>query len=307
MSFPIVGGRRTALQLFSGFKYTRSNEVPVPTDFMVEEEFAMTRTRQPAVAGMFYPDNPAELANDVRVMLAEAERIAGSRPVDTPPKALIVPHAGYVYSGPTAAHGYLRLAAGRETIRRVVLLGPSHYVWFEGLAVPTVDAFLTPLGPVPIDARGRAAIQSLPQVRLSDQPHGREHSLEVHIPFLQTVLDEFELLPLAVGEATPSDVAEVLDAVWGGEETAIVISSDLSHYHDYDTARTIDTRTAEGITSMSRTDVAPEEACGCRPVNGMLTAAKSHALTPELLDLRNSGDTAGPKSRVVGYGAWAFR
>lgn len=266
----------------------------------------MTRPRRPAVAGMFYPEDPGELAGEIRAMLAEAERIDG--PPEPPgPKAIIVPHAGYVYSGPTAARGYLRLAAVKDRIRRVVLLGPSHYVWFEGLAAPTCDAFLTPLGSIPIDARNRDAIHSMAQVQLSDSPHSREHSLEVQLPFLQTVLGEFELLPLAVGEASPNDVAEVLDAVWGGEETAIVISTDLSHYHEYERARSIDSRTAEAITEISRTDIAPEEACGCRGVNGMLAAAKAHSMGATLLDLRNSGDTAGPKSRVVGYGAWALK
>jgi len=221
------------------------------------------------------------------------------------PKAVIVPHAGYIYSGPVAAHAFLRLGDARDRIRRVVLLGPTHFVYVDGVAVTESDAWATPLGTVPIDREGRAAIQSLPQVTVSDAPHDREHSMEVQVPFLQKVLGEFILLPIAVGDAAPAEVAEVLDVVWGGDETAVVISTDLSHYHPYEEARRIDEATASSIDSLSRTDIAPDQACGCRPVNGFIQLAAARGMTATRLDLRNSGDTAGPRDGVVGYGAWA--
>ena len=263
----------------------------------------MTSIRQPSVAGSFYPGDRDELESMIDSMLREArEKLGDDR--GPAPKAIIAPHAGYIYSGPVAAFSYLRLGDGRDRIRRVILLGPTHFVYVEGVAVTSSDEWLTPLGSVPIDLEGRAAIQSLPQVKVSNLPHGREHSMEVQVPFLQKVLGEFVLLPIAVGDCAPADVGEVLEKVWGGDETAIVISTDLSHYHPYEDARRIDSRTADSIDALSRTDIAPEEACGCRPVNGFIHAARAKGMNATRLDLRNSGDTAGPRDGVVGYGAW---
>jgi AmmeMemoRadiSam system protein B len=256
--------------------------------------------RPAAVAGMFYPGTAHALTNEVRVMLAGVGVAPGPAP-----KALIVPHAGYVYSGPVAASAYACLAPLRETIRRVVLLGPTHRVAVRGLAVSSASAFDTPLGSVAVDAALRDAALQLPQVQCSDEAHALEHSLEVQLPFLQSVLDEFTLLPLAVGLASDADVAEVLEYVWGGAETLIVISSDLSHYHRYAEAQRLDNATARQILSLDEL-ADHEQACGATPINGLLRCARRHGLQARLLDLRNSGDTAGDHSRVVGYAAFAF-
>ncbi len=256
--------------------------------------------RPAAVAGMFYPESATVLARDVNRMLSNVPSVGASRP-----KAIIAPHAGYVYSGPIAASVYAPLAALRGTIRRVVLLGPTHRVAVNGLALPSSKAFVTPLGSVPIDLQAISTIKDLPQIVVSDEVHAQEHSLEVQLPFLQTVLGDFSLLPLAVGHATPAEVAEVLERLWGGEETLIVVSSDLSHYLAYDVAQHIDAETAEHILALDPY-IDHQHACGATPVNGLLLAARHHGLQAALLDLRNSGDTAGDKSRVVGYGAFAF-
>jgi len=263
----------------------------------------MPDVRPAAVAGMFYPSAPAALAADVRAYLSRVV----ARPAETAavPKALVVPHAGYVYSGPVAASAYARLAAGRDTIRRVVLFGPTHRVPVRGLALPASRDFATPLGTVSVDRESVAAALTLPQVRESEAAHAFEHSLEVQLPFLQAVLGDFSIVPFAVGDATPREVAEVIELLWGGPETLFVVSSDLSHYHRYADACAIDRATSEAILALSAT-LDHEQACGATPINGLLLAARRRALRPELLDLRNSGDTAGDKSRVVGYASFAF-
>ncbi|HQT30762.1 MAG TPA: AmmeMemoRadiSam system protein B [Thiobacillus sp.] len=261
----------------------------------------MSITRPAAVAGMFYPDNPAVLKRSVSELLAHASGGAGARP----PKALIVPHAGYVYSGAVAASAYARLGEQRARIRLVVLLGPTHRVYVRGLALPDADCFATPLGEIPLDQAGMQRLLALPQVTLSAAAHQMEHSLEVQLPFLQQALDDFHLLPLAVGEATPEDVAEVLEAVWGGDETLIVISSDLSHFLPDAVARKVDGATVEAILALNP-QLDHEQACGATPVNGLLLAARRHGLQPVVLDVRNSSDTAGDPQRVVGYAAFAF-
>lgn len=260
----------------------------------------MTTTIRPAaVAGMFYPADRRHLAQTIQHMLEERS------PKALRPKALIAPHAGYIYSGPVAASAYALLQDLRTVIRRVVLLGPVHRVWVRGLALPAADAFETPLGVVALDQAAMDKLLQLPQVEVNDAAHAWEHSLEVHLPFLQTVLDAFVLVPIAVGGASPEQVAEALDQVWGGDETLIVVSSDLSHYLPYDEARQIDQATARAILDL-HTDLVGEQACGAHPINGLLLAARRHRLKPHLLDLRNSGDTAGDKRQVVGYGAFAL-
>lgn len=256
--------------------------------------------RPPAVAGLFYPGEREELSALVASLLARA----GARAHGVP-KALIAPHAGYVYSGSVAAHAYVLLAPARKTIRRVVLLGPAHRVAVRGMALPGVARFATPLGTVELDAEAAALARTLPRVVVSDEAHALEHSLEVHLPFLQTVLDDFRLLPLAVGAASPHEVAAVLEALWGGPETLIVVSSDLSHYLPYADARDADRATCEAILGLSA-DLDHEQACGATPVSGLALAAAHRGAKPELLDLRNSGDTAGDRSRVVGYAAFAY-
>ena len=262
----------------------------------------MLSIRPAAVAGTFYPADKATLQSQVQACLGETPT-SGS---GAPPKLLVVPHAGYIYSGPIAGHAYARLAPWAAKIRRVVLLGPAHRVALRGLAVPTVDAFETPLGRVRIDQEARAALAGLAQVVADDRAHALEHALEVQLPFLQTVLgSSFTLLPLAVGSASAGEVAEVIERLWGGDETLIVVSSDLSHYLPYDDARATDRTTAARIAALA-TDIDPYEACGAHALNGALAAARQHGLQAELLDLRNSGDTAGDRRRVVGYAALAL-
>ena len=259
----------------------------------------MQSVRPPAVSGMFYPDNPAELSTMLNGYLAEAQ------PVPMQPKALIAPHAGYIYSGPVAASGYALLLPLRASIKRVVLLGPVHRVWTPGLALPGVEAFETPLGRVALDQDAIASIDGLSQVQVHPAAHAQEHSLEVQLPFLQSVLDDFTLVPLAGGGASPEAVAGVLDVLWGGTETLIVVSSDLSHFLSYQEAQQVDRATVHEVLVFN-SHLVGEQACGCHAINGLLLAAHKHGLSPHLLDLRNSGDTAGDRSRVVGYAAIAF-
>lgn len=255
--------------------------------------------RPPAVAGLFYEGDPRRLSLDVAALLEAAPR------TELKAKALVVPHAGYIYSGPVAASAYRLLQNQFRLIRRVVLLGPTHRMAVDGLAVPTVESFSTPLGAVPLDRAAIAQISALPQVVQSDGPHAMEHALEVQLPFLQTVLGEFKLVPLAVGDASAEEVAEVLEQLWGGEDTVILVSTDLSHYHSYNEARRIDRATVENILGLTG-PLDHEQACGATPLNGLLRVALRQGLKPHLLDLRNSGDTAGDKDRVVGYAAIAF-
>jgi len=257
------------------------------------------RTRPPAVAGMFYPAGADALSQQVDTMLTQV-----SSSVAIHPKALIAPHAGYIYSGPVAASAYA-LLQGMEHIRRVMLLGPVHRVPVSGLALPEADSFSTPLGDIPLDKEAMESIAQLPQVVWSEAAHAMEHSLEVHLPFLQRVLGEFQLVPLALGDASPEDVAGVLDVLWGDDETLIVISSDLSHYLPYQQAQQVDRITADNILA-KQWPISHEQACGATPINGLLATSDRHGLTAHLLDLRNSGDTAGDKQQVVGYGAFAF-
>lgn len=258
---------------------------------------AALRIRHPAVAGSFYPGDSRTLASLVDRLVDSARAAV---PADAlRPKALIVPHAGYVYSGPIAASGYARIANSTDPPSRVVLLGPAHRVWFEGLAWPDADRLDTPLGHV------RAASVALDGVTTNARAHAGEHSLEVHLPFLQRVAGDIEVLPLVVGDATADCVASVLDALWGGAETLIVISSDLSHYHPWPDAVKIDAGTAAQIEHMDST-LSHDQACGATPVNGLLLAAKRRGMRVERLDLRNSGDTSGSRDQVVGYGAFAL-
>jgi MEMO1 family protein len=261
----------------------------------------MMNVRPPAVAGMFYPGEAAELRRSLLDCFGQA------RMQDVPlhPKALVVPHAGYIYSGPVAASAYRLLEPWRKVIRRVVLLGPVHRVWVPGLALPGVAAFDTPLGLITLDQEAIARIADLPQVEISPTAHAQEHSLEVHLPFLQTVLADFSLIPLAVGEASPEEVAQVLDRLWGGDETLIVVSSDLSHFMHYTEAERMDLATAHTILRLDN-HLDGNQACGAYPINGLLLAARRRGLVAHLVDLRNSGDTAGDHSRVVGYGAFVF-
>lgn len=260
----------------------------------------MSQIRQPVVAGSFYPSDPQQLHQDIRTYLDEAESKDGV------PKALIAPHAGYIYSGSVAGSVYNLLKSCHNTIRTVVLLGPSHRVGFRGLAVPSTEYFATPLGNVAVDQKKIADISDLSFVQTMDNAHALEHSLEVQIPFLQEVFDDFSIVPIVVGDAAPVEVAEVLERLWGGAETLIVVSSDLSHYHDYETAQKMDNATSAAIEQLDIGQIGYQSACGRIPINGLLTIANKFGLIVRTVDLRNSGDTAGSKDKVVGYGAYAF-
>lgn len=238
--------------------------------------------------------------------LADGRRLRADAHAPVRPKALVVPHAGYVYSGSVAGSAYAAIEPWAHEIRRVVLIGPSHRVAFEGLATSSADAWETPLGNVPLDLEGCAALLSLAQVQMRDVAHVAEHSLEVQLPFLQVLLSDFVLLPIVAGEAPPTAMAEVLETVWGGEDTLVLVSSDLSHDADYESARTLDRAATRAIESLRAEDLGVESACGRIPLRGLLVAARQHRLQPRTLDLRSSGDTAGPRDRVVGYGAYAF-
>jgi AmmeMemoRadiSam system protein B len=271
------------------------------------EENRMRDVRPAAVAGMFYPGSAGALNQMIRECFAEAAPVRPATAKSTAgwPKAMIVPHAGYVYSGPVAASAYGRLASARDIIKRVVMFGPAHRVAVRGMALPEASGFATPLGTVAIDEEAIARIADLPYVVRSDLAHAQEHSLEVQLPFLQSVLFDFTLVPFAVGYASAEEVAVVMDRLWGGDETLVLVSSDLSHYHAYRDAVEIDRATADAVLAMTP-PVDHDQACGATPINGLLRCAARRGLTPTLLDLRNSGDTAGDKSRVVGYASFAF-
>jgi AmmeMemoRadiSam system protein B len=261
----------------------------------------MSTVRPPAVAGYFYPDDPATLRATVEGYLAGSD----DRPAQIP-KAVVVPHAGYAYSGPVAAAVYRLLLSARTRIRRVVLAGPAHRVPVQGVALSAATGFHTPLGVVDVDPYADALLNDLPQVSVSAPAHRHEHSLEVQLPFLQALLDGFTLVPLLFGRASPMATAEVLSRLWGGDETLIVVSSDLSHYHDYETAQRVDAETTAAIRALDYDRIGPSQACGCVALGGLLVMAQRHGLRVEALDVRNSGDTSGERDRVVGYGAYAF-
>ena len=259
----------------------------------------MTVIREPAVAGQFYPEDPGELQALVGDLLGAVEHCG-----DTPPKALIVPHAGYVYSGEVAASAYARLSPYRDAITRVVLLGPCHRVPVAGPALSGVDSFRTPLGDVPVDHAAVAALAAK-GVRVFEPSHQYEHSLEVQLPFLQTVLGDFSIVPVVVGESTARAVATLIDMLWAGPETLVVVSTDLSHYHDYDEARAVDAATCRRIEQLDD-NIDQDDACGATPLRGLLIAARLRGMQANTLDLRNSGDTGGDRDFVVGYGAWVL-
>lgn len=261
----------------------------------------MGGVRPAAQAGRFYPASSVRLQSDVN------DYLAGAVPPEGPvPKAMIAPHAGYVYSGSVAAAAFVRLGPAHERIRRAVVIGPSHYEEFDGIVTSGLDAFATPLGVVPVDRAAREDVLGMPQVSVYEPAHQPEHSLEVELPFLQTVLDEFRLVPLLVGRAGAAEVAEVLDRLWGGGETCVVVSSDLSHYLEYGVARRRDQATAEAIVGLRGDRLDGQCACGHRAIAGLLAVARARGLRGETLQLSNSADAGGSRDRVVGYGAFAF-
>lgn len=258
------------------------------------------RIRPPAVAGLFYPGDAAELRETVSEYLSQASAVTG--PV---PKALIVPHAGYVYSGLIAGAAYSQVVHRRQQIRRIVLIGPSHRVYLRGMAVPAAEVFQSPLGMVAVDRELKARVLEHEHLVEADAPHASEHSLEVQLPFLQSLIEDFTLLPIALGSASPPAVAAVLADVWGDEETLVLVSSDLSHYLPYDEARAVDAETSDAILRNDAT-LTGEQACGCVGINGLTFLARQRSARIEEIARCNSGDTAGDRSRVVGYGAFAL-
>ena len=261
----------------------------------------MGRVQPAVVAGMFYPAEPEQLRADVRRYLQQAKV-----QTTTPPKALIAPHAGYIYSGPVAGNAYAQLESRSGTISRVVILAPAHRVAFSGIAYSSATLFRTPLGDVEVDLEALNSVTELAQLQQRDDAFRDEHSIEVHLPFLQETLSGFKIVPLLVGDATPAQVDELLEALWGDSETLILISSDLSHYLSYDAARKMDQEATIAIESLNPDALSYHHACGRTPVSGLLLAARRHRLKVETLDLRSSGDTAGTRDRVVGYSAYAL-
>ncbi len=256
--------------------------------------------REAAVAGSFYPLDPVELCQQLDTLMA------AGKSSEKPPKAMILPHAGYIYSGPVAASGYARLGDNTAAITRVILLGPAHRKYVRGLVLPSSSAFSTPLGTIPLDTEILQQLEQLQQVSIDNEAHAGEHCLEVHLPFLQRTLHDFSLVPILVGETTTEEVSEVIELLWGSNETLVIISSDLSHYHDYETATKLDQATSRAIESLAYEDIDHHDACGSSPVGGLLLYARRHHLHMKTIDLRNSGDTAGPRDRVVGYGAYTL-
>ncbi|RKZ85020.1 MAG: AmmeMemoRadiSam system protein B [Gammaproteobacteria bacterium] len=262
----------------------------------------MENIRSPAVAGSFYPADP-ETLND----MIERDLSQISLSSDTAsPKVLIVPHAGYIFSGPIAASAFALLKQSHHLIKRVVIIGPSHRVGFSGVAISNADYFDIPLGRIAIDKIAQAKLLDIEGVHKFDAAHAAEHSLEVQLPFLQYILDDFSIVPIVAGDASPKLIAEVIKTLWGGPETLFVISSDLSHYHDYQTAQLLDQITSQAILNMDVATIDSQHACGSVGIRGLLTFAQHHPMKASILDLRNSGDTAGSKDKVVGYGAYSF-
>ncbi len=261
----------------------------------------MDRILRPMVAGMFYPENAETLKSMVDELLHQNQ----ASPAITP-KALIVPHAGYIYSGSVAASAYGQVLPVREQIKQVVLLAPAHRVGFRGIATTSADKLSTPLGAISVDHEARNKALTLPQVQIFDMAFEGEHALEVQLPFLQRLLPDFKVVPFIVGQSTPQEVSELLELLWGNQRTLIVISSDLSHFLDYHSARERDARTTQAIVNLQADSIGAEDACGHLPIQGFLKSATDHHLHATAVDVRNSGDTAGDKRRVVGYGAYAF-
>jgi AmmeMemoRadiSam system protein B len=266
-------------------------EPPIPMS-------ARSIVRPPAVSGFFYPAAAGGLESAVHECVEAAPAV-----VEAPVAAVIAPHAGYAYSGLTAGCAFGGLRPMADEVTRVVVVGPSHHVAFEGIALSGADAFATPLGTIAVDRDAEARLLARPCVRELPEAHRLEHCIEVELPFLQTMLGTFELVPLVVGDVTGDLVGAVL-AELATEGTLLVVSTDLSHFHDYETARRLDSRTCAAIEGLTR-DLRPDEACGAHAFNGLRWLARERELEVRTLDLRSSGDTAGPRDRVVGYGAWS--
>ena len=297
--FAVVIIALLALNWCSLKKYLSSNRRTI-NDFQISES-EMTKTREPAVAGIFYASELRQLDSEIEHYLS-----AEIRPGTARPEILIVPHAGYVYSAPVAAQAYLQLKNYAGKIKNVILVGPSHRVAFKGIAASSADEFKTPLGKVQVNRELTDRIVAANQaVHIQDKAHLQEHSLEVQLPFLQKVLGEFKIVPLVYGDVSAEDLTRALEPYITDKGTVIVVSADLSHYFDYDTARILDEKTAK-LIEQNRPDIEEHMSCGSIGINAALLLAAEKHLRPETLKLANSGDTAGDKDSVVGYGAWSF-
>jgi AmmeMemoRadiSam system protein B len=262
----------------------------------------MNITRSAAVSGLFYPDEPQILRDTIDTLLSQS----AIKEQSTQVKAIIAPHAGYQYSGLTAARVYKQLQTLRDRIQRVVLLGPSHRVAFEGMALTEADFFETPLGQIKVNKDDYPQLLAMENMFVFEQAHVAEHCIEVQLPFLQRILNNFTIIPIVVGIADPHSVSNIIESLWGGDETLFVISSDLSHYQSYESAQQTDNETSRAILDLDFNAIQPNNACGCMAVNGLLNFAHRHPLTVKLIDQCNSGDTAGDKDKVVGYGSYLF-
>ncbi|RMG95576.1 MAG: AmmeMemoRadiSam system protein B [Chloroflexi bacterium] len=260
-----------------------------------------TKVRSPAVAGTFYPSQPVHLRQTVRQFLESAVYLHVP-----PPKAIIVPHAGYLYSGPVAGTAYRHWLSDGQQIERLVLIGPAHWVPVFGIAATSFTAFATPLGEMVVDLEAVEKIRPFPYIHISNPAHIPEHCLEVQLPFLQEICPQARIVPLLVGDATPQQVAEILSVFWSDSHTRFIVSSDLSHYHTYETARRLDMATAMAIQRQRPNAIGPEQACGRLAIQGLLYLTEQSGMVVHIADLRNSGDTAGSKDQVVGYGAFLF-
>jgi hypothetical protein len=259
--------------------------------------------RKPCVAGLFYPDDPERLDFTLNQLF---ESVPENLKTGYSPHAIIVPHAGYIYSGEIAASAYSSILKRVQDIKRVVILGPSHQLALNGAACPSATHFDTPLGRIPLDVEEIARLQAQGLIEINDAAHVREHSIEVQLPFLQHILSDFKIIPIVVGLEQAMPIAALLEPFWRAKDALIVVSSDLSHYLDYYDARKMDSDTSSAIEACRWQDISPTQACGCYPMRGLLQLAQEENSSVSCIDLRNSGDTAGDKSRVVGYGAYVF-
>jgi len=268
------------------------------------------KIRHPAVASMFYPGKPADLLNSVRKYLSDADAEQSTvkfKNDENSVRALIVPHAGYIYSGKIAASAYQLLQRNKYHFKRVLLLGPAHRLCLQGAAFPNEEVFETPLGSIILDkTRMKKLAAEFSWISFNEKAHAEEHSLEVQLPFLQETIADFELLPLVVGEMDSLQIAEMIQQFSTDLETLIVISTDLSHFHNYQTAYEKDALTANAIELLEPQKISSEDACGVYPLRGALVAALQNKWKIHRMGLCNSGDTTGDYGRVVGYGAWAL-
>lgn len=259
-----------------------------------------TEFRKPTVAGLFYPSETDNLSKLITDLLNQKPPVSFT-------KMLIVPHAAYQYIGEILAQSYLHLFSRSQQIKTVVLLTPSHHIKFNGIAITSKDCYLTPFGEVIIDSDAMMTLLNFPQVVMFDDAHIKEHSIEIHLPFLQTILPSFSLVPLIIGETNSYNILEILEKLWEQEETLIIASMNLSHYQTYNIAQELDQRTSQAIESLHWQSLQTNQICNIHLISSLLQLAHQKSLTPKTIKVCNSGDLTGIKNRVVGYGAFIFQ